>query len=885
MDTAIIGTITLSNLDVDSYSSVIFRADITPYGNGERRCNGDDTGRDIDMAVDESREVFTVRIFDACPSSYRSYGSYILNVSISKTDTTQPSGRVELASARTQFMMTRYLNIGVPTATPPEPSAQAWADPDPRTLEMYANGEWHLFHFRSNIQLYLNDHLGVQAYGLESDHMIAGGESAPRTTVEEACRDRRDSVVNWRRAINQGLYIAACKPGDAFIALRHETDGVAPLYEYRFRTLSRGGANVPEISITAVSSPVIEGADATFTLERSGATTEALTVNVSVVESGNMLDSSVPDRVSFGATASSATLRVPTDDDGSEERDSVVTATVQADTGAPARYTVGAAGSASVTVLDDDAPPPPPVPVPVNSAPEFQDANGNAITETTREVAENTPAGADTGDPVAATDDDDTLTYTLGGADADSFAIDGSTGQLMTKAPLDEEKKNSYSVTVTATDPFGASATITVSITVTDVDFGCSTKGAVVDAANNPGLVADCEALLESRDALAGTVMLNWAEDTSITQWDGTTLRGTPTRVVWLNLREKGLSGTVPAELGQLSMLTYLNLRSNELTGGIPAELGSLSNLGVLNLHSNDLTGAIPSSLGSLSNLRELWLHANDLTGSIPSSLGNLSNLEKMKLRNNDLSGPIPSSLGRLDKLEWLVVHNNRLSGSIPASLGSMDSLQILWLGGNELTGSIPMQLGNISTLTQLHLRTNQLTGSIPAELKDLTNLKRMWLHSNQLTGSIPSRLGDLANLEILNLRDNGLTGGIPTELGRLDKLKDLLLHENRLTGPIPTELADLTNLRRMWLSQNQLSGSIPAQLGGLSMLTQLNLHTNQLSGPIPSRLGDLGDTLNRLRIGGSGNAGLTGCVPASLAGATDANDLSSAGMEVCPGS
>ena len=71
MDTAITGAVTLSNLDFDSYSSVIFRADITPYGYAELRCNGDDTGNDIEIAVDESREVFTARIFDACPSSYR----------------------------------------------------------------------------------------------------------------------------------------------------------------------------------------------------------------------------------------------------------------------------------------------------------------------------------------------------------------------------------------------------------------------------------------------------------------------------------------------------------------------------------------------------------------------------------------------------------------------------------------------------------------------------------------------------------------------------------------------------------------------------------------------------------------------------------------------
>ena len=70
-----------------------------------------------------------------------------------------------------------------------------------------------------------------------------------------------------------------------------------------------------------------------------------------------------------------------------------------------------------------------------------------------RSVAEDTAAGMDIGAPVAATDaDNDTLTYTLGGTDRASFAINRATGQLMTRAALDFEMKPSYSVTVTASD-------------------------------------------------------------------------------------------------------------------------------------------------------------------------------------------------------------------------------------------------------------------------------------------------------------------------------------------------------------------------------------------------------------------------------------------------
>ena len=71
-----------------------------------------------------------------------------------------------------------------------------------------------------------------------------------------------------------------------------------------------------------------------------------------------------------------------------------------------------------------------------------------------REVRENSAEGAPVGAPVAATDADagDTLTYSLGGTDAASFAIDSATGQLMTMAPLDYETMMIYMVMVQVSD-------------------------------------------------------------------------------------------------------------------------------------------------------------------------------------------------------------------------------------------------------------------------------------------------------------------------------------------------------------------------------------------------------------------------------------------------
>ena len=86
----------------------------------------------------------------------------------------------------------------------------------------------------------------------------------------------------------------------------------------------------------------------------------------------------------------------------------------------------------------------------------------------TYSVAENTAASAPIGDAIAATDaDGDTLTYTLWGADAEHFAVDASTGQILTNGTYDFEKKKGYAVIVRASDGNGGHVIIVVDISVT----------------------------------------------------------------------------------------------------------------------------------------------------------------------------------------------------------------------------------------------------------------------------------------------------------------------------------------------------------------------------------------------------------------------------------
>ena len=91
---------------------------------------------------------------------------------------------------------------------------------------------------------------------------------------------------------------------------------------------------------------------------------------------------------------------------------------------------------------------PEPLPPGANHPPEFGEGS-----RTVRTVAENSPAGTDIGAPVTATDPEgDALAYKLAGSSADTFDLDSSTGQIKTKAALDYESRNSYTISVEVRD-------------------------------------------------------------------------------------------------------------------------------------------------------------------------------------------------------------------------------------------------------------------------------------------------------------------------------------------------------------------------------------------------------------------------------------------------
>jgi len=136
-----------------------------------------------------------------------------------------------------------------------------------------------------------------------------------------------------------------------------------------------------------------------------------------------------------------------------------------------------------------------------------------------------------------------------------------------------------------------------------------------------------------------------------------------PLNTTYLYLRDSGITGSIPPEIGNLTNLTYLYLGVNNLTGSIPPEIWNLTNLTYLNLQLNQLTGSIPPEIGNLINLESMSISWNQLSGSIPPEIGNLTNLTYLDLRNNQLTGEIPQEVCDLIESNNLEI-NDILSGN-----------------------------------------------------------------------------------------------------------------------------------------------------------------------------------------------------------------------------
>ncbi|NQT27365.1 choice-of-anchor D domain-containing protein [candidate division KSB1 bacterium] len=319
-------------------------------------------------------------------------------------------------------------------------------------------------------------------------------------------------------------------------------------------------------------------------------------------------------------------------------------------------------------------------------------------------------------------------------------------------------------------------------------------------------------ALYDSTDGPNWTNNTNWLAG-PISTWYGITTDGP--YVTEVNLLNNNLSGSIPAQIGDIRFLQKLNLSFNQINGAIPPQISLLDFLTNLNLGNNQMQGSIPPEIGQL-NLVELSLLGNQLEGPIPPEIGNLSQLNTLNLSSNNLIGSIPPQLGNLTNLTSLILRRNQLSGDIPDQIWNMLNLHGLYLEGNQLTGSISGQIENLENLNALDLSSNQLSGTIPTEIGG-PNLYLLALDDNQLEGEIPEEIWSKNKMQELILSDNRLSGVLPPEIGQLLKLLDFSIENNEFEGPVPSEIISLAQMDHLSIAGNRFT-----DLPDLSAMTSL---------------------------------------------------------------
>ncbi|KAG8368958.1 hypothetical protein BUALT_Bualt15G0100400 [Buddleja alternifolia] len=352
----------------------------------------------------------------------------------------------------------------------------------------------------------------------------------------------------------------------------------------------------------------------------------------------------------------------------------------------------------------------------------------------------------------------------------------------------------------------------------------------VISALTNSGDTSGLQAL----KSIWRNVPPNWSgADPCGNGWDG--IICTNNRVVSIKLASINLIGQLSGDIARLSELLILDLSYNKgMTGPLPAAIGDMKKLSRLILVGCGFSGPIPPSIGSLQNLVDLSLNSNNFIGEIPPTIGALSNLYWLDLADNKLRGTIPVSNGTRPGLDMLVktkhfhFGKNQLSGEIPSRLFNSNMTLIhLLLENNQLTGNVPSTLGLVQTLEVVRLDKNTLSGSVPENLNNLTHVQELFLANNTLTGPLP----DLTGMNVLNYVDmsnNSFNAtDVPPWFSSLQSLTSLIMENTGIQGELPSSMFDHFQLQTVVLKNNRINGTFDIGATGSNQLQLIDLQNN----------------------------------------------------------
>jgi hypothetical protein len=115
-----------------------------------------------------------------------------------------------------------------------------------------------------------------------------------------------------------------------------------------------------------------------------------------------------------------------------------------------------------------------------------------------------------------------------------------------------------------------------------------------------------------------------------------------------------------------------LQLHDLDLSATIPTSLGNLKSLYVLAIYDMPgLTGTIPTEIGQIS------LAGNPSNISVTDELKRWGYVSTFGLPSNNLSGTIPTELARMEACQLINLERNQFQGELPSELGLLTSLHV----------------------------------------------------------------------------------------------------------------------------------------------------------------------------------------------------------------
>ena len=231
-------------------------------------------------------------------------------------------------------------------------------------------------------------------------------------------------------------------------------------------------------------------------------------------------------------------------------------------------------------------------------------------------------------------------------------------------------------------------------------------------------------------DAAGRVTSLNLANGTVTEEWTIPDAIAELSEITNLRIIGCKATGTLPEGIYDLTKLESLYLTNNLITWSISPKIAQLTALKDLYIDQNaNLTGTLPAELGQLKALVNINISKTGVSGAVPAELSGCDALKNFMSFEAKLTS-LPENLDKWPALEIIMVYGNTgLEGPLPESISKCAKIKTIRFDSCNFTGNIPESYANIpakqgSTTTQLWLKGNKLQGVVPAAVQAHENWK-----------------------------------------------------------------------------------------------------------------------------------------------------------------